>query len=512
MKKTVSLLLILALLACLPPAWAAGPAGSVTVRFYDEESGQYQRDIQTDVVRLTLDGSALDGPVPAMVQYVDGDGRTLVPVRLVSEHLGAQVIWVAGTRQVILLKGADTIVLTLGSSKAVSNGQIVDLPGGVAAGVVKYQGVENTMVPLRFVSEQLGAQIQWDQDTFTAAITAPREIVPEPEPEPSPVPEPSPLPDVSPSPGDLGLVTKITADANAQTVDILTDHTPEYRVLDLGDRVVVDVLGSVLASGFPGTITVENDLITTVRYAQHSEDDLSYGYPHTVRVVLDLRHGVTLSHNVKVEALASGIRITTYLPDEDRDEIDFTPSIPIDPHKSTIVLDAGHGGSRDGATYEGYKEKDINLSVTRKVQALLLAQGYNVVMTRSDDSYMDLYDRADIANAVDADIFVSIHSNASATNKDFQGIFTYYHPSSNRGARLAQAIQMPLAQITGGIDRGILSNDYVVLRETDMCAALVEMGFMSNHEELMRLIDDSYQDKLAQGIAEGIVRYLNSLS
>ena len=282
MKKTVSLLLILALLACLPPAWAAGPAGSVTVRFYDEESGQYQRDIQTDVVRLTLDGSALDGPVPAMVQYVDGDGRTLVPVRLVSEHLGAQVIWVAGTRQVILLKGADTIVLTLGSSKAVSNGQIVDLPGGVAAGVVKYQGVENTMVPLRFVSEQLGAQIQWDQDTFTAAITAPREIVPEPDP--SPVPEPSPLPDVSPSPGDLGLVTKITADANAQTVDILTDHTPEYRVLDLGDRVVVDVLGSVLASGFPGTITVENDLITTVRYAQHSEDDLSYGYPHTVRV------------------------------------------------------------------------------------------------------------------------------------------------------------------------------------------------------------------------------------
>ena len=69
-----------------------------------------------------------------------------------------------------------------------------------------------------------------------------------------------------------------------------------------------------------------------------------------------------------------------------------------------------------------------------------------------------------------------------------------------------------MAQITGGIDRGILSNDYVVLRETDMCAALVEMGFMSNHEELMRLIDDSYQDKLAQGIAEGIVRYLNSLS
>ena len=125
---------------------------------------------------------------------------------------------------------------------------------------------------------------------------------------------------------------------------------------------------------------------------------------------------------------------------------------------------------------------------------------------------MDLYDRSDFANEAEADLFVSIHSNASATNTDFQGIFTYHHPSSNRGARLAQTIQTPLAQITGGIDRGILSNDYVVLRETDMCAALVEMGFMSNHEELMRLIDDSYQDKLAQGIAEGIVRYFKSMA
>ena len=516
MKKTVSLLLTLALLACLLPVWAAGPAGSISVRFFDEASGQYQADTVTDVVQLTLDGVPLTGSIPAMVQYLNGGGRTLVPVRLVSEQLGAQVIWVPDTRQVILLREADTIVLTLGSAQALVNGQAVELPGGVPACVVKYQGTENTMVPLRFVSEQLGAQVGWDQATFTASITSPYEPEPEPIPTPEPTPTPTPIP--TPEPGDPetgdapGYVEQITADANAQTIQIRTDHAPVYKVLDFEDRVVIDILDAALAPGFPETVTADNDLISAVRVAQHSNDDLGYGCDSSVRVVLDLKEGATLAENVRVSALASGILVTTFLNDDEHGNIDFTPSIPINPQKSTIVLDPGHGGSAWGATYEGYKEKDINLPVARKVQALLLAQGYNVVMTRTDDSYVDLYERADIANAVEADIFVSIHSNAAENRPDYQGIYTYYHPSSQRGKKLALAIQEPLSQITGGLDRGVRSNDYVVLRETDMCAVLVEMGFMSNHDELMNLINDSYQDKLAQGIAEGIVRYLNSLN
>ena len=171
----------------------------------------------------------------------------------------------------------------------------------------------------------------------------------------------------------------------------------------------------------------------------------------------------------------------------------------------------GHGGGRTGAQYEGIAEKTINLSVSKRLQAILRGYGYNVVMTRTGDADVGLYERADIANAVEADLFVSLHSNAAPDYPDFSGIYTYYHPSSGRGARLAQAIQTPLTRLTGGIDRGIKSADFVVLRETEMCAVLVEMGFMTNHDELMDLIDDGYQDKLAQGIAEGIVTYLNGL-
>ncbi|MFQ7854719.1 MAG: copper amine oxidase N-terminal domain-containing protein [Flavonifractor plautii] len=77
------------------------------------------------------------------------------------------------TRQVILLREESTIVLTLGSATALVNGQAMELPGGVPAGVVKWEGRESTMVPLRFVSEQLGATVDWDNDTFTAILTSP---------------------------------------------------------------------------------------------------------------------------------------------------------------------------------------------------------------------------------------------------------------------------------------------------------------------------------------------------
>ena len=104
---------------------------------------------------------------------------------LIAERLGASVTWVPETRQVILLREESTIVLTLGSATALVNGQAMELPGGVPAGVVKWEGRESTMVPLRFVSEQLGATVDWDNDTFTAILTSPG--TPEPEPTPTPV-------------------------------------------------------------------------------------------------------------------------------------------------------------------------------------------------------------------------------------------------------------------------------------------------------------------------------------
>lgn len=473
LRPLLSLLCALALI--FPHALAAPPNGDVDVDIYSQASGRYEAS-RAAVVNLTLDGSPLLSDVPAMVWQ----SRTMIPVRLVGEKLGAKVTWVDEADQVILRKENTTIVLTLGSANALVNGLNVTLPDSVPATVMRLNGTERTMVPLRFVSEQLGCTVRWQQDSYTAAILSPGQTP--------------------------GMVTAIHADANAQTVLISTDVTPEYRIQDFGDRVVLDFLGLRLADGFPGTIKVDNELISSVRYAEHGSD-LYAGYPHTVRVVLDLKEGITYKDNVTVENMDSGVILTTYL--SDRDETGFTPTTPLNPSRRTIVIDPGHGGSADGAKYEGIAEKAINLSVALKLEKILKGHGYNVVMTRSTDATVGLYRRADIANAVGADIFVSLHSNASETNLQARGIYTYYHPTSRRGARLAAAIQSPITKVTGAQDRGIESADFVVLRETDMCAVLVEMGFMSTQEELMLLINDSYQDKLALGISEGIVQYLN---
>ena len=473
-RLTALFLTILVLVGAWSAALAAGPNGEISLGLDEDGTGRYA-DATVQVVRLTLNGKTLDTDVPAFTR----GGRTMVPVRVITEEMGASVTWMAETNQVAVTLNGRTVTLKIGSPQALVDGESVTLYDNIPAMVAKYQGIERTMVPLRFVAEQLGAWIGWEQDTYTAVIST-----------------------------QVYQVTDIHADANAQTVHIATDVAPRYVVSDLGDRVVVDLLGARLASGFPGTITVDNELISSVRYAQHGSD-LYPKYPSTVRVVLDLKQGITWADNVELEVLTQGLVLTTFL--ERRDEVDYVPTTPIDPQKKTVVLDAGHGGSQKGASYEGIDEKDINLAVAQKVEAILRSHGYNVVMTRTDDSTVGLYDRADIANAVKADIFVSIHSNAAENRPEFQGIYTYYHPSSARGARLAQAIQTPLCKLTGGIDRGIKDADFVVLRETEMCAVLVEMGFMTNSEELGKLITGSYQDKLAAGIAEGIVSYLNRI-
>jgi len=173
-----------------------------------------------------------------------------------------------------------------------------------------------------------------------------------------------------------------------------------------------------------------------------------------------------------------------------------------------VVLDPGHGGTASGAAYGGILEKDINLAVTLKVRDLLEAKGCRVALTRSGDRDVGLYERCRIANEAGAEVFISVHANAAPSNSAFQGTYTYYYPGSNSGAALAQRIQARTAASAGSVDRGILSENFVVVRETKMPAALVETGFMTCPEELERLTDPAYQDRLAWGIAAGIEDYL----
>ena len=170
-----------------------------------------------------------------------------------------------------------------------------------------------------------------------------------------------------------------------------------------------------------------------------------------------------------------------------------------------VVLDPGHGGDDPGAVVGEALEKDINLSVALLVREQLEQQeGVVVLMTRDRDVYPSLTERADYANREQADLFVSIHAN-SLEDDSYAGLITFYHPDKHSSRTFAKTIQAAVTAASGGLDRGVRSEDFAVLRETEMPAVLVETGFMTCLEELALLLDADYQKLLAQGIAQGIL-------
>lgn len=171
----------------------------------------------------------------------------------------------------------------------------------------------------------------------------------------------------------------------------------------------------------------------------------------------------------------------------------------------TICIDAGHGGKDPGACAGGVREKDIALDVAKKIRAYLRAAGYSVILTREQDKFVSLGNRAAEANMWGADLFVSVHCN-SAPNASANGMEVYVHNS--RGAdstRLAHAIYDRLLPASGLKGRGVKAKDLAVLRETDMPAVLAELAFISNDVDRAKLVSDEWQERAAEAIAAGIM-------
>ncbi|HFU4512139.1 TPA: GBS Bsp-like repeat-containing protein [Streptococcus suis] len=190
----------------------------------------------------------------------------------------------------------------------------------------------------------------------------------------------------------------------------------------------------------------------------------------------------------------------------------------------TIYIDPGHGGVDSGASYGGVYEKNLALSVANKLKANLIQLGYQVLMTRTADYNVDFKtERSRMANQSNADLFISIHFNATGlgTTKT-SGIETYwyqydpeYQPKINKDKHndptrlaeseiLAKQVQSSLISKTGAVNRGVRRETFAVLRETAIPAILVELGFMDNPTELQTIKQDSYHTKLAKALAEGI--------
>lgn len=173
-----------------------------------------------------------------------------------------------------------------------------------------------------------------------------------------------------------------------------------------------------------------------------------------------------------------------------------------------VVVDAGHGGHDPGAEVSGVREKDLNLTlallVARKAQGI---RGLRVVLTRSTDTYVDLVERVKMAEALGAALYLSIHANYHRDPK-VCGIETWVDTNAGQESqRLAECVQRAVVSAVGGADRGV-RRQTLYLRHTSLPAALVEVGFLSCPSERKKLLDPAYQERIAEGILQGIREFL----
>jgi N-acetylmuramoyl-L-alanine amidase len=375
--------------------------------------------------------------------------------------------------------------------------------------------------------------------------------------------EPKTDSELSPSPTDKSLVSSVRFISTSRYTRVLLDLSKEakYEIhrLDgdkskgLAPRTYVDISGAQLLTNSKEPLAVGDRLLRQIRIGQYSDD--------VVRVVLDLADDSTA---YDISLLPDLYRLVIHIQPQRTGEtvksgadkaVIRTTAKTKQPAKTTvsgirkIVLDPGHGGKDPGAIgVGGVAEKDLVLSIAKKLAIKLTRElGLEVILTRKDDRYIPLEDRTATANAEDADLFVSLHMNASP-NLEARGLETYYldNTSDEASIRLAarenstsrknisdlQFILSDMLQngkledsislahhlqgaVVSGMSRkmsdvkdlGVKKALFYVLVGARMPSVLVEMFFITNRVEGRAMNDEGHQDAMVEALLEGIRKY-----
>ena len=604
-----------------------------------------EQEKRVPVVNVELEGEEVKSDVPPIIL----NDRTLLPVRAVAESMGCNVSWNPDTYEVTLEKEYKVIKLKIDSANVDVNGEIKTLPDSVPAKIVTYEDAGRTMVPARFILEELGAQVDWDGDRRTVVLKNPKSYFDEEEQEyvyvsledilwanntikikTSAEPKfseelidgPERLvvdlentrfdllyetldigsetvskirasqfetePMVSRVVFDLedyedyyisteedGILVSFVSEDNQDEVspaqeemdileayrksygDFSSDDEGEYAQTDLGESdhdnpLSVEIKGEQNEQTF--VLSAENEIKSNVIFLdspqriavdivgaeitdkQYEDKDMEDSYVKGIRSYYYRDEDRTRI----VFTMAEDIYNSELLVLKDSDEITLLKMKPLEKDSfenkvKTIVLDAGHGGHDPGTVGIDTKvtEKSIALDMVKRLRPMLQEEGYNVVLTRDTDEYIDLYKRPAIANEIGADMFISVHVNA-AGGRTASGIEMLYYPESKRSSReidvqgmsdeevqeairaqqaqrtrnnkqLAQIMQKSRIDATSAVSRGIVERPrLVVIRETSMPAILAEIGFASNPNEERLLQTDEYKNKIARAMVDGV--------
>ena len=291
-----------------------------------------------------------------------------------------------------------------------------------------------------------------------------------------------------------------------------------HRLADPDNRYWIDIRGVTLQNAAQA-LTSALPFVKDIQITQFSLDP-----DRIVRIVIVPTQPI----DVNIGAIAQssnqmGIEIERTQPPPDAPKagvgtiawVTPVPSVRTVTQRDLIVIDPGHGGNDPGAMNQAYGlvESKLTLDIALRLRDDLRRLGWRVVLTRdadyevgdpNGDDHQELQARCDVANAAGARVFVSVHINSSTANS-LNGTTTYYWRSSDRN--LAAAIQNAVVAADGIHSVGVRREQFYVINHTDMPAALVETAFLSNPHDASLLQNPAFLDKLASGIAKGIMDY-----
>lgn len=391
-------------------------------------------------------------------------GRTFVPIREITENLGADVKWNNRDKSIKISLNGDVIDMKINSPNVRVNGKKISLDNAQAPQLALYSSPRKetkTMVPLRFISETFGYDVDWNNDKVRAEISTNK-------------------------------TKSIVEDDKKENSNKNNKNTKNNKSNNKNIKKVASK-----------TKTSDSKSIFDSNYFQSNVEK-----SETNKITKEIKGGNKDKIFDQAELDKSDEKKNRVI----KDKIEVNG-------KLKIVIDPGHGGkdsgavALDGETYE----KTVNLLVAERLMDKISANSeISPTITRTRDEYIKLLDRAGVSNDGDAHLFLSIHFN-SADNSSAKGIEVLY--ASEKNVRIkdtvqkdfASCLQKALIKETGAVDRGIKNRPaIIVLNKTKNVAALAELGFLSNEDDLENIKDPDYIDKLAQGLYNGIEDYMNT--
>lgn len=486
-------------------------------------------DYSGSVYDLEVNGNEIVSPMEPIIF----NDRALVPVREVCEELGAKVTY--EDKQIELFMDSNYIRLKINDNVVYVNGKKELIPDNVVPKLIAKAGSETkTMVPVRFISETLGFNVDFDGMNERIKVTSPDyvEQTPIPTAEPTAIPTAEPTAAPTAAPVTQTASNKISGIWYTKISDSVTrinisssEAFPAYEDFTLSDpaRVVIDAYNCGITRDISEKYSIGVGSVDSVRVGDHGDK---------IRMVIDLNsykgYSVSKSDNGRILYVDITGKVSSTPEPTKKPSVSETPK-PTQKPSSTkapsdsklIVLDAGHGGKDGGAegTLDGKRiyEKDLTLAIMKKTQAVLESNGYSVEVTRSSDTYPELVERSALANEKGAAAFVSIHINSVDNSPTASGTEVYFSELNNGNSfnltskQMAKNILDEMMKRMDTRNRGVKSANHVVTRTSNMPAVLVEVGFISNEEELRKMCDDSFQQKIAEGIAAGIMKSADNI-